>query len=192
MGMKKYVMTLALCIAAGVMLTLPVQADAKSTGKLSKNIKWSLNSDETVLTITGKGTVDIRKFRKEGRYKWPGSEAGQPAIFDKLVFGEGITTISSGFFCIEGIKTISLPKSFKKIKASNEMDAVNGSFEPYSTTLKKLQVSKKNKKFSVSKGILYSKDKKKLYIYPSGKTEKKFAIPSKVTKFADVPFMEIP
>ena len=30
--------------------------------------------------------------------------------------------------------------------------------------------------------ILYSKDKKKLYIYPSGKTEKKFAIPSKVTK----------
>lgn len=182
MGMKKYVMTLALCIAAGVMLTLPVQADAKSTGKLSKNIKWSLNSDETVLTITGKGTVDIRKFRKEGRYKWPGSEAGQPAIFDKLVFGEGITTISSGFFCIEGIKTISLPKSFKKIKASNEMDAVNGSFEPYSTTLKKLQVSKKNKKFSVSKGILYSKDKKKLYIYPSGKTEKKFAIPSKVTK----------
>jgi len=149
---------------------------------LSKNIKWSLNSDETVLTITGKGTVDIRKFRKEGRYKWPGSEAGQPAIFDKLVFGEGITTISSGFFCIEGIKTISLPKSFKKIKASNEMDAVNGSFEPYSTTLKKIQVSKKNKKFSVSKGILYSKDKKKLYIYPSGKTEKKFAIPSKVTK----------
>ena len=112
MRMKKYVMTLALCIAAGVMLTLPVQADAKSTGKLSKNIKWSLNSDETVLTITGKGTVDIRKFRKEGRYKWPGSEAGQPAIFDKLVFGEGITTISSGFFCIEGIKTISLPKSF--------------------------------------------------------------------------------
>lgn len=65
MRMKKYVMTLALCIAAGVMLTLPVQADAKSTGKLSKNIKWSLNSDETVLTITGKGTVDIRKFRKE-------------------------------------------------------------------------------------------------------------------------------
>ena len=52
MRMKKYVMTLALCIAAGVMLTLPVQADAKSTGKLSKNIKWSLNSDETVLTIT--------------------------------------------------------------------------------------------------------------------------------------------
>ena len=103
--------------------------------------------------------MDIRKFRKEGRYKWPGSEAGQPAIFDRLVFGEGITTISSGFFCIEGIKTISLPKSFKKIKASNEMDAVNGSFEPYSTTLKKLQVSKKNKKFSVSKGILYSKDK---------------------------------
>ena len=81
MRMKKYVMTLALCIAAGVMLTLPVQADAKSTGKLTKNIKWSLNSDETVLTITGKGTVDIRKFRKEGRYKWPGSEAGQPAIF---------------------------------------------------------------------------------------------------------------
>lgn len=80
MRMKKYVMTLALCIAAGVMLTLPVQADAKSTGKLTKNIKWSLNSDETVLTITGKGTVDIRKFRKEGRYKWPGSEAGQPAI----------------------------------------------------------------------------------------------------------------
>ena len=65
MRMKKYVMTLALCIAAGVMLTLPVQADAKSTGKLSKNIKWSLNSDETVLTITGKGPVDLRKFSKE-------------------------------------------------------------------------------------------------------------------------------
>ncbi len=105
--------------------------------------------------------------------------SGTAGNFDKLVFGEGITTISSGFFCIEGIKTISLPKSFKKIKASNEMDAVNGSFEPYSTTLKKLQVSKKNKKFSVSKGILYSKDKKEVVHLSSGKTEKKFAIPSR-------------
>lgn len=66
MRMKKYVMTLALCIAAGVMLTLPVQADAKSTGKLSKNIKWSLNSDETVLTITGKGTdVSVNFVKRE-------------------------------------------------------------------------------------------------------------------------------
>ena len=37
MRMKKYVMTLALCIAAGVMLTLPVQADAKSTGAKTSN-----------------------------------------------------------------------------------------------------------------------------------------------------------
>ncbi len=116
MRMKKYVMTLALCIAAGVMLTLPVQADAKSTGKLSKNIKWSLNSDETVLTITGKGTVDIRKFRKEGRYKWPGSEAGQPAIFDKLVFGEGITTISSGFFVLSVSKRFHCQSALRRSK----------------------------------------------------------------------------
>lgn len=116
MRMKKYVMTLALCIAAGVMLTLPVQADAKSTGKLTKNIKWSLNSDETVLTITGKGTVDIRKFRKEGRYKWPGSEAGQPAIFDRLVFGEGITTISSGFFVLRVSKRFHCQRALRRSK----------------------------------------------------------------------------
>lgn len=181
MRIKKWITTMALCLVAGAMFTTPAQADAKTKGKLSKNVKWTLSSDGSTLTITGKGTVNVNSFFKDGKYKWPGSGAGQPAVFDKLVFGEGITTVSSGFFDIEGVKTITLPKSFKKIKASNNYTSVNGNFEPFSTTLKKVKVAKKNKKFTVSKGVLYSKDKKTLYIYPSGKTDKQFTVPSKVT-----------
>lgn len=181
MRIKKWITTMALCLVAGAIFTTPAQADAKTKGKLSKNVKWTLSSDESTLTITGKGTVKINDFLKNGKYKWPGSGAGQPAVFDKLVFGEGITTISSGFFDIEGVKIITLPKSFKKIKASNDDTSVNGNFEPFSTTLKKIRVAKGNKKFTVSKGVLYSKNKKKLYIYPNGKTEKQFTVPSKVT-----------
>ena len=62
------------------------------------------------------------------------------------------------------------------------MDAVNGSFEPYSTTLKKLQVSKKNKKFSVSKGILYSKDKKEVVHLSKWQDGEKICNTFKVTK----------
>lgn len=61
---------------------------------------------------------------------------------------------------------------------------MNGKYEPYSTTLKKITVNKKNKKFSSSNGVLYSKNKKTLYAYPSGKKADKYVISKKVTKIA--------
>lgn len=108
-------------------------------------------------------------------------------VFTKIKFGEGITQVDYRYFAMEGIKQISLPKSFKKIKYASPV-RVNGAYEGWSTTLKKISVNKKNRNFSSSKGVLYSKDKKTIYIYPSGKSVTNYKLSDKVTTIAPYAF----
>lgn len=58
----------------------------------------------------------------------------------------------------------------------------------WSTTLKTISVNKKNRNFSSSKGVLYSKDKKTIYIYPSGKSVTNYKLFDKVTTIAPYAF----
>lgn len=188
-----------LCLIASFAL-LTTAADAKSKsktkGNVCKGVKWSYNASSKTLTISGKGYAKIDSFRKKGEYywldeedtrrpvyRWPASGDRTLPAFKKIVFKEGITKIDYAYFTMEGINSISLPKSLKSIAYSASYE-VNGKYEPYSTTLKKITVNKKNKKFSASNGVLYSKNKKTLYAYPAGKSAERYTISKKVTKIA--------
>lgn len=187
-----------LCMVAAFALVTSV-ADAKSKsktkGNVCKGVKWSYNASSKTLTISGKGYAKIDSFRKAGEYhwmedddrrpvyRWPASGDRTLPAFKKIVFKDGITKIDYAYFTMEGIKSISLPKSLKSIAYHSEYQ-VNGKYDPFSTTLKKITVNKKNKKFSALNGVLYSKNKKTLYAYPSGKNTEKYTINKKVTKIA--------
>lgn len=188
----KHIAAFAICMAAA--LTMTMSADAKTkkaqpSGKVCSGVKWTYNKKNKTLTIKGKGYAKISGFysKKINGYAWPESEDTVLPAFTKIKFDEGITQIDQRYFTIEGVKQISLPKSLKKIKYQS-VYRMNGAYEDWSTTLKSITVNKKNKRFSSSKGVLYSKDKKTIYAFPSGKSVKNYTMPSKVTVIAPYAF----
>ena len=192
--MKKWrqVAVVMLCLMAALTMTMTADAKTKKkqpSGKVCSGVKWTYNKKSKTLTITGKGYAKITGFydKSLSSYEWPCSEDSVLPVFTKIKFGEGITQVDYRYFAMEGIKQISLPKSFKKIKYASPV-RVNGAYEGWSTTLKKISVNKKNRNFSSSKGVLYSKDKKTIYIYPSGKSVTNYKLSDKVTTIAPYAF----
>lgn len=185
---------LLLCVC---MLTLvpgmAAQAKSKNQGKAGKNSTWSYQPNKKTLTISGRGCVSIsslRTWNDDDEQVWLGKEDANLPMFQKIVFQEGITEIDCRFFFLENVKTISLPKSLQKIRycGQSTLSEVNGSYDPWSSTFKTIQVSKQNKKFKVSGGALISKDGKTLYVVPSGKSREKFQVSGKVNKIASYAF----
>ena len=54
--------------------------------------------------------------------------------------------------------------------------------------IKNINVDANNTNFSSNNGIVFSKDKKKIVLYPQGKTEKAYTIPSTVEEICDSAF----
>lgn len=86
----------------------------------------------------------------------------------------------NAFVGCKKITSVSIPKSVTKID--------EGAFGN-NTACKKITVAKGNKKYKSVNGVLYTKDKKTLVAYPSGRTKKSFTIPKGVTKIAASAFM---
>lgn len=170
--------------------TLPsyVQAKSKNKGTIKKGITWSYSSKKNTLTIKGNGSVTIDDLKAATSNNWPVSGDASIPKFNKIVFTKGITKIDIAFFSIEGIKSITLPNTLQKITTNSDYSSINGDYDPWSTTLTTIKINGNNKKFKVLKNVLYSKNGKTLFVYPSGKNVKSYTIPSKVTKIAPYAF----
>ena len=149
--MKKWrqLVIVTLCLMAALTMTMTADAKTKKkqpSGKVCSGVKWTYNKKSKTLTIAGKGYAKITGFydKSLSSYEWPCSEDSVLPVFTKIKFGEGITQVDYRYFAMEGIKQISLPKSFKKIKYASPV-RVNGAYEGWSTTLKKISVNKKNR-----------------------------------------------
>lgn len=178
--LKKLLLIVFCCTMAAAVSGTMAQAKSKNKGSISKTVKWSYNKKSKTLTISGKGTASAKKFDKGNKITWPTATKSSLPKFKKIVFKKGITKVDRKFFDIEGVTSISLPSTLKSIKYYAKA-APNGAYDPWSSTLAKITVSKKNKHFKISKGVLYSKSGKTLVIYPSGKKTAGFTTPKKVT-----------
>lgn len=178
-----------------VVILMPnAEARAKSNqGKIGKNIAWTYQAKNKTLTISGNGYVGTNGLRirnADNELLWLGKASGGLPMFQKIVFQEGITEIDYRFFCLEKVKSISLPKSFQSIRYCQEvmLEEMNEPYDPWSSTLKTIKVAKKNKYFKVSGGSLVSKNGKILYVVPSGKSVAKYQVSAKVTKISRYAF----
>lgn len=188
---------LLLCVLTIVLVpNTAAQAKSKNQGKAGKDSTWSYQPKSKTLTISGKGYVDIDHLRwcdDDDEMVWLGKEDAFLPMFRKIIFQEGITSIDQRFFCLENVTTISLPASLQKIINEGfdeyDLEEINGIYDPWSTTLRKIKVSKKSKRFKVMGNVLFSKDGKTLYVYPTGRSVKRYRIPGKVTKIANNAFM---
>ena len=96
-----------------------------------------------------------------------------------LKFGKNVEKIYDYVFYQTNIKEITLPE---------KLNYISGIAFLGNCVIKNINVDANNTNFSSNNGIVFSKDKKKIVLYPQGKTEKAYTIPSTVEEICDSAF----
>ncbi len=189
-----------------------VSATSTKSGKCGKDVKWTYKNK--VLTVYGKGkmTTEIPEsvtnnaeeiIVRDGVTDIGKLETGER--LKKVTLGKGITVIPGGLFadCIklktvklsnnlrtiennafvgcESLTSITIPEKVRKILANPFMEC---------SKLTKINVNKNNKTYTSIDGILFTKSKKTLAIYPLGKKNSAYNVPKTVYKIAENAFSE--
>lgn len=189
-----------------------VSASSTKSGKCGKDVKWSYNNK--VLTVYGKGEMtteipeSVTNYAEEIIVKDGVTDIGKLETGERLkkvTLGKGITVIPGGLFagCVklktvklsnnlrtiendafrwcESLTTITIPEKVRKILANPFMEC---------SKLTKINVNKNNKTYISIDGILFTKSKKTLAIYPLGKKNSAYSVPKTVYKIAENAFSE--
>lgn len=189
-----------------------VSASSTKSGKCGKDVKWSYNNK--VLTVYGKGKMtteipeSVTNYAEEIIVKDGVTDIGKLETGERLkkvTLGKGITVIPGGLFagCVklktvklsnnlrtiendafrwcESLTTITIPEKVRKILANPFMEC---------SKLTKINVNKNNKTYISIDGILFTKSKKTLVIYPLGKKNSAYSVPKTVYKIAENAFSE--
>ncbi len=128
-------------------------------------ITWALNDSE--LSISCNGDIPALKV-----YPWENHNGiDYSEKIETLVLNEGITEFDFGLtWYMENLKHIHIPKSCVSIPRP-ELAFLYNSF------LESVDVQDGNEVFSSKDGVLFDTEKKVLYYYPSGKTDKTYIVP---------------
>ena len=189
-----------------------VSASSTKSGKCGKDVKWSYNNK--VLTVYGKGKMtteipeSVTNYAEEIIVKDGVTDIGKLETGERLkkvTLGKGITVIPGGLFsgCVKlktvklsnnlrtiednafehckSLTTITIPEKVRKILANPFMEC---------SKLTKINVNKNNKTYISIDGILFTKSKKTLVIYPLGKKNSAYSVPKTVYKIAENAFSE--
>ena len=189
-----------------------VSATSVKSGKCGKDVKWTYKNK--VLTVYGKGKMtkeipeSVTNYAEEIIVRDGVTDIGWLETSERLkkaTLGKGITVIPSSIFagCVK-LKTVKLSNNLRTI----ENDAFNGCKSLTSITipekvrkiqgnpfiecskLTKINVNKNNKTYTSIGGILFTKSKKTLAVYPYGKKNSAYSVPKTVYKIAEDAFSE--
>lgn len=189
-----------------------VSASSTKSGKCGKNVKWTYKNK--VLTVYGKGKMtkeipeSVTNYAEEIIVRDGVTDIGWLETSERLkkaTLGKGITVIPSSIFagCVK-LTTVKLSNNLRTI----ENDAFNGCKSLTSITipekvrkiqgnpfiecskLTKINVNKNNKTYTSIGGILFTKSKKTLAVYPYGKKNSAYSVPKTVYKIAEDAFSE--
>lgn len=184
----KRLLVLALTLVMVMQMLPGAQAASKKTsGSCGKNVKWSYDTKEKTLTISGKGAM-----KQYDSWETPWHQNGWNTKMKKLVVKKGVTAISDNAFEGTSLTSVSLPSTLTKIGSYAFFDAELKSITIpknvkkigeqvfYANPIKAFKVNKDSKYFSAKDGVLFNKKKTALIAYPEKKTDKSYTIPSTV------------
>lgn len=189
-----------------------VSASSTKSGKCGKDVKWTYKNK--VLTVYGKGKMtkeipeSVTNYAEEIIVRDGVTDIGWLETSERLkkaTLGKGITVIPSSIFagCVK-LTTVKLSNNLRTI----ENDAFSGCKSLTSITipekvrkiqgnpfiecskLTKINVNKNNKTYTSIGGILFTKSKKTLAVYPYGKKNSAYSVPKTVYKIAEDAFSE--
>ncbi len=102
------------------------------------------------------------------------------AALETVIISDGVISIDEyAFEECSAITSITIPNSITSIDKT--------AFE-FCSSLAEINVSENNAAYSSENGVLFNKDKTLLILYPEGKADKKYTIPSSVTDIDDYAF----
>ncbi len=207
---SKWIIGLIALLAA---LCLSAAACAGESGTCAENLTWTLD-DDGVLTISGTGALTSLDFENRTDIKSLVVKEGVTKIGDSVFSGctaladvslpDSVAEIGQGAFqSCSGLTNITVPDGVKVLAAG----AFSGCFRLRSVTIGKglstlqyavfqgcvsltdIMVDSANPDFSASDGILFSKSKSKLCVYPAGKPAASYTIPGNVSTIGHYAFI---
>ena len=147
--------------------------DILPNGTCGENVTWTL--DGSTLTISGEGSMDDFEYMMT---QW---NSFRDRI-ESVVIEDGVTSIGDcAFVRFTNLKSISIPASVETIGFLT-FDGC--------TSLERFDVAEKNAVYSSVDGVLFSKDKTTLKLYPRNKADTEYAIPDGVKTIATFAFYE--
>lgn len=193
--MKKRILSIVLVLSM-LMAFMPIITSAETSGVCGYNLTWTLDDNGT-LTISGTG--DMTDFNYPDYGPWYNS---RDSIKD-VIINSGVTSI--GYFAFEqceNLESITIPKGLESIggRAFEFCRALKSLNLPGSLTsigniafwgcssLTEINVDASNEIYCSVDGNLFSKDKKTLIRYSSGKTDINYTIPDSVTSIGNDAF----
>ena len=104
---------------------------------------------------------------------------GQDTSLKTITFGNKTKTLSNNSFAATAIENITLPSTITSITGTTFIGC---------DKLKNINVDSSNPNYASVNGVVFSKDKKTLVYYPTGKTDKNYSIPNGTVTVGDSAF----
>lgn len=139
---------------------------------LSKNIKeltgfWGCENLKSITIPDSVETIGLSAFYN-------------CAALEQITIPESVKRIAyQAFYNCAKLKNIHIPANVTKI----EEQAFTGC-----TSLERITVSAENTKYTAQSGVLFNKDKTKLFVYPTAKSAKTYTVPQTVRAIDDSAF----
>ena len=176
-NMKKRVLSVFLVLCFVLTLLPAAFADsAPTSGTCGDNLTWRLDGNK--LTISGTGDMYDYDEWNDDTPPW----YYYRDRITEVVIEQGVTAIGKdGFWKLFSLTSVQLPGSLKSIGSSAFHDCWK---------LESINVSAGNKTYSSENGVLFNKDKTELVMYPQGKTNTSYTVPSSVVNIGEAAFVE--
>ncbi|MGN0522523.1 MAG: fibronectin type III domain-containing protein [Eubacterium sp.] len=183
-------------ITAG--LDLSAYADDELvSGSCGENVTYTFDSSDGVLTISGTG--DMYNYDNANAVFSPWYDSKE--LIKLVVMENGVTSIGSfAFSDFPALRNIILSESITKIypfaffnSVVSETIYIPASVENLTEafqfcSLEGIEVSVDNQNYSSEDGVLFSKNKKILYQYPTANTNETYKLPDSVIQIQDYSF----
>lgn len=173
------ILTLILQISMPIFMRIEVQAENIVTENGTQENPWDISGDGRVIAVLSKSGV--LTISGNGRMKdWSGGNSStwhdltDSSKINKIIIEKGITNV--GKYAFWGLGNLV------SVEISDTVTNIGEEAFSNCKDLSNINVSKENQNYISENGILFNKNRTEIIIYPSGKKEEEYVIPSTVKK----------
>lgn len=148
------------------------------------------DGEQNEYTVTEIKAYAFRNAFKVTEIRMPDTirRIGEYAFFSSdvtdIVIPDGVTCLEKGILAgCSNLKTVTLPAGLQEIKPFF--------FDFDNRGVTEFRIREEAENFTVIDGVLFTKDRKTLVLYPSGKTMEEYVVPEGVTTIADGAFSSV-